>query len=171
MAKVLIAITHDGFRDEELEAVTKALLEAGHRFSIGSTHHTEARGRFGKLIKPDVSMSYVEPRDYDAIVFVGGNGLEEFVMDSSISRLVIQFHQDRKIVAAIGMAVEILIYAGLMSGKRATTDPLTMSKIQDAGGYFTGNRTEWDSNILTASGYLAAEEFAQELVNGLKFID
>ena len=169
MAKVLIAITHDGFRDEELDALLVALIEAGHTVSIGSTHHTEARGRFGKIVKPDVTMSYVEPRDYDALVFVGGHGMEEYLMDSAISRLVVKFHQERKILGAIGVAVEILVYAGLLSGKRVTSDPLTMSKIQDAGGYFTGMRTEWDANILTGSGYQAAEEFAQELVNGLKF--
>lgn len=168
MAKVLIAITHDGFRDEELEALLFALTEAGHTVSVGSTHHTEARGRFGKLIKPDVTMNYVEPRDYDALVFIGGHGMDEYVMDSSILRLVIMFHQERKIVAGIGLAVEVLVYAGLVSSKRVTCDPLTMSKVQDAGGYFTGHRTEWDANILTGSGYLAAEEFAQELVNGLK---
>lgn len=168
MAKVLIAITHDGFRDEELDALLATLGEAGHKVSIGSTHHTEARGRFGKIVKPDVTMSYVEPRDYDALVFIGGHGMDEYVTDSSILRMVINFHQNRKIVAGIGVAVEILVYAGLVGSKRVTCDPLTMSKVQDAGGYFTGHRTEWDSNILTGSGYQAAEEFAQELINGLK---
>lgn len=169
MAKILIAITHDGFRDEELEALLKTLPGAGHSVSIGSTHHTEARGRFGMLVRPDVTMNYVEPRDYDALIFIGGYGIDEYAFDGAISRLVVKFHQERKIVGAIGLAVEILIYAGLMSGKKATSDPITAPKLQDAGAYFTGNGTEWDSNILTGSGYRAAEEFAQELVNGLKF--
>lgn len=170
MAKILVVIPHDGFRDEELEAILDICTAAGHTVAIGSSHHSEARGAYGKIIKPDVQLSYVEDTDYDCLAFIGGTGIQEYVNDSSISRLILRFSQSRKIVAAIGTAVELLIFAGILSGKRATADSTTAPKLADAGAYFTGKGTEWDSNILTASGYKASEEFAQEIVSGLKFL-
>jgi protease I len=170
MAKILVIIPHDGFRDEELDAIMEKSAKAGHTVSIGSSHHTEARGAYGKLIKPDVTLSYVEEADYDCIVFIGGAGIVEYVSDGDVSRLILRFTQSRKVVAAIGMAVELLIYAGVLSGKKATADVTTAPKLADAGAYFTGKYTEWDSNILTGSGYKASEEFADELVRGLEFV-
>jgi protease I len=170
MAKILVIIPHDGFRDEELEAIMSKAKEAGHDIAIGSSHHTEARGAYGKLIKPDITLSYVEESDYDCLVFIGGAGIGEYVSDGDISRLILRFVQSRKVVAAIGMAVELLIYAGVLSGKRATADVTTSPKLADAGAFFTGRYTEWDSNILTGSGYKASKEFADELVRGLEFI-
>jgi protease I len=170
MAKILVVIPHDGFRDEELEAIMTKSKAAGHIVSVGSSHHSEARGAYGKIIKPDVQLSYVEESDYDCLVFIGGAGIQEYVSDGDISRLILRFTESRKVVAAIGMAVELLIYAGVLSGKRATADVTTAPKLADAGSYYTGKYTEWDSNILTGSGYKASEEFAEELVRGLEFV-
>jgi protease I len=170
MAKILVIIPHDGFRDEELEAIMVKCEKAGHIISIGSSHHTEARGAYGKIVKPDVELSYVEEADYDCLVFIGGMGIQEYISDTDISGLILRFTQSRKVVAAIGMAVELLIYAGVLSGKKATADVTTAPKLADAGAYYTGKYTEWDSNILTGSGYKASEEFADELVAGLEFM-
>jgi protease I len=168
MAKILIVIPHDRFRDEELQALMTELDASEHTYNIGSTHHTEAKGQYGLLVKPDVELKYVEVGDYDCIVLLGGAGVQEFVSDSFMTGLVARFYYDRKLIAAIGMAVEILAYAGILTQKRVTCDSLTASKVTDAGAYFTGAGTEWDGDVLTGSGYRASEEFAKELVKGLK---
>lgn len=168
MAKILIIIPHDRFRDEELEALLKELRESGHSYEIGSSHHTEAKGQYGMIIKPDVELKYVEEDDYDCLVILGGSGTQEYMMDSMVTNLITRFYYERKIIAAIGMAVSLLAYAGILTQKRVTCDPLTSSKVTDAGAFFTGARTEWDGDVLTGSGYRASEEFAKELIKGLK---
>lgn len=167
MAKVLVVIPHDRFRDEELQALLKVLSAKGHQVSIGSSHHTEARGHFGLLVKPDIDVDFVEVDDYDCLVFIGGRGVEEYVYDSVIMNLVRNFNYDRKPIAAIGMAVEILIYAGLVSGKRVTSDNATLPKVQSAGGYYTGRMVEVDGDLITGSGVDASEEFAEEIADYL----
>jgi protease I len=168
MAKILIIIPHDRFRDEELQALITELENSEHTYNIGSTHHTEAKGQYGMLVKPDVEIKYVEVGDYDCLVLLGGAGVQELVADDLVTGLVAKFYYDRKIIAAIGMAVELLAYAGILAQKRVTCDSLTASKVADAGAFFTGSGTEWDGDVLTGSGYRASEEFAKELIKGLK---
>lgn len=167
MAKVLIIIPHDRFRDEELVAVQKALKEANHEIMIGSTHHTEAQGHFGLLVKPDINIRFVEPNDYDAFVFIGGRGIEEFIFESYIANLIQSAFYERKMIAAIGMAVEILTYAGILTGRKVTCDTGTIPMVENVGAFYTGRIVEQDGEIITGSGIRSVDEFAETIVKGL----
>jgi protease I len=168
MTKILIVIPHEGFRDEEYEALTGSLESAGHEVSIGSSHHSDAQGHFGLLVKPDINIGFVEPSDYDALIFIGGRGIEEYVNDSSAINLIRNFFYENKVIGALGHAVEVLIYAGILSGRRVTTDIGTIPKVQGAGAYYTGTLVSSDGKIITGTGSEAKEEFAKVIVDALK---
>ncbi|MDD3481226.1 MAG: DJ-1/PfpI family protein [Patescibacteria group bacterium] len=171
MAKVLVVIPHDRFRDEEYLAVVDALKSSGHDFQIGSSHHTEAQGHFGLIVNPDVNVGFVEPGDYDAVIFIGGRGIEEYINESTVINLIRNFSYERKLIGAIGMAVELLVYAGIIVGKKITCDPGTISMVQSSGAYYTGKGVELDSNILTGDGVKSKDDFAKALVKALDYID
>lgn len=170
MAKILVVLPHDRFRDEEFEAVANT-LGSEHEVSIGSSHHSEAKGQFGLLVNPDVSINFVEPGDYDCLVFIGGIGVEEYLNETSIMQLIQNFFHERKLICAIGTAVELLVYAGILTNRKVTTDASTVSKIQDAGAYYTGRSTEIDGDILTATGYESSQEFAEAIRKALQYVD
>ena len=170
MAKVLVVIPHDRFRDEEFEAVFNT-LGVDHEIAIGSSHHTEAKGQFGLLVEPDINISFVEPSDYDCVVFIGGIGVEEYLNEGNIMRLIQNFFHDRKLICAIGSSVELLVYAGILANRKVTTDPSTASRVQDAGAYFTGRSTEVDGDILTAIGPDESDEFAESIRKALQYLD
>jgi len=169
MSKVLIVIPHDRFRDEEYEAISKALKSAGHEVMVGSSHHTEAQGHFGLLVKPDVIIGFVEPKDYEAIIFIGGRGVEEYVTDPEILNLVRNIFYERRLLAAIGMAVEILAYAGVLTGKKVTCDTSIIDKIQSVGAYYTGRGVEQDGEIVTGLGYKDSAQFAESIAKALRW--
>jgi protease I len=171
MANILIVIPHDGFRDEELERVLDDLKKAKHHVDVGSTHHTEARGHFGMLIVPDVNVRFVEISDYDGLVFIGGRGIEEYLMDNGIMNMIKDAFSDRKLLCAIGMAVEIFAYAGVLSSRKVTCDISTIPKVQGAGAFYTGRLVEQDGELITASGVDAAEEFANQITDALEWRD
>lgn len=171
MAKILIVIPHDGFRDEELEKVMTHLKKSGHHVDIGSTHHTEARGHFGTLITPDVNVRFVELMDYDCLVFIGGRGIEEYTMDNGVLNMIKNSFSDRKLLCAIGMAVEIFAYAGVLSSRKVTCDTSTIPKVEGAGAFYTGRLVEQDGELITASGVDASEEFAEQIAKGLEWRD
>lgn len=167
MAKALIIIPHDRFRDEEFTTVFETLKKAGHEVTTGSTHHTEAQGHFGLLVKPDVNIRFVEPTDYDALVFIGGRGVEEFIFESYVSNLIQAAYYERKMIAAVGMAVEILTYAGILTAKKVTCDSGTIQLVENVGAYYTGRIVEQDGEIITGSGIRGINDFAQAIVKGL----
>lgn len=169
MSKILIVIPHDRFRDEEYQIVPKVLKTAGHEVMVGSSHHTEAQGHFGMVVKPDINVSFVEPRDFEAIIFIGGRGVEEYIQDSNIMNLARNVFYERGLLAAIGMAVEILAYAGVLTSKKVTCDTSTIDKVQGVGAYYTGKSVEQDGEIITCSGYESSEEFAKAIIKALQW--
>jgi protease I len=171
MAKALIVIPHDRFRDEEFTAVYNALKEAGQEITVASTHHTEAQGHFGLLVKPDVNIGFVGPRDYEAMIFIGGRGIEEFILDSATQDLIGTAHSEGCLVCAIGMAVELLAYSGILNDKKVTCDTGTIPLVESSGGYYSGGYVEVDGSVITASGIRAKDEFAQTLTEELKSRD
>lgn len=168
MAKILIIIPHDRFRDEELQTLTQIFKEKGHEVAIGSSHHTEAQGHFGMLVKPDIDVDFVEDEDYDGLVFIGGRGVEEYLMERSITNLIRDFFHKSKPLGALGMAVEILVYAGILSGRKVTCDNATIPKVQNAGAYYSGRLVEKDGQIVTGSGVSASADFAEEFSAALR---
>lgn len=171
MAKVLIVVPHDRFRDEEFEITSRLLRSSGHEVEIGSSHHTEAKGHFGMILKPDVNIDFVETDDYDALVFIGGRGVEEYFSQSSIHNLIRNFYHQRKIVCAIGLAVELFVYAGIITGKKVACHPDIIDKIQAGGGYYTGKQAEIDSDVVTGVGERSGEVFAGKILRALDSID
>jgi len=171
MAKVLIVIPHDRFNDSEFESIFNILKNSEHVVQVGSTHHSEAQGHFGLVIKPDVNIGFVEPSDYDAMVFIGGHGVEEFFLDTTTINLIRNFFYEKKLIAAIGLAVELLVYAGIITSRKVTCLPELINKIQGAGGYYTGRPTEIDGDILTGIDERTKDIFAQDLLKSLNFID
>jgi protease I len=169
MAKVLVVIPHDCFRDEEYLTVTTALKTNNHTVAVGSSHHTEAKGHYGLLVKPDVNVQFVEPADYDCVIFIGGRGIEEYLDDMYIMSLLRDFFYQNKLICALGMAVEILAYSGILTGRRVTCDSTSIIQVQNAGAYYTGSLAEKDDKIITGSGVDAKEDFSQEVIEALSW--
>lgn len=168
MAKVLLVIPHDRFRDEEYTSVHSILIGDGHSVSVGSSHHSQAQGHFGLLVNVDVELEYVTAADYDGIVFIGGRGVEEYFEDPDIIALIRSFDYEKKLIAALGMAVKVLSYAGVLAGKQVTCDSSTIQEVQTSGGFFTGALVEEDGNIITGFGLAARDDFAKEISNSLE---
>jgi protease I len=164
MSKVLLVMPHDRFRDEEYKAVTETLNNEGHEVAIGSSHHSEAQGLFGMLVKPDVNVSFVESTDYDAVIFIGGHGIDEYINNSAVLMLVRNYFSENKVIGALGRAVEILAYSGVISGRKVTCDISTITKVQSSGAYYTGRLVEKDGNLITGTGVEASQEFAESVL-------
>jgi len=167
MTRVLIIIPHDRFSDEDFESTYNLLVKNNYCVQIGSTHHTEARGSSGLIVSPDINIPFVEPRDYDVYIFIGGEGVKEYINDSSIHNLIRNIYQEGKIIAASGLAVELLIYAGTISRKRVTAPASIITIIEASGAYYTGRSVELDGNIITATGARTSDDFAENILGAI----
>ena len=165
--KVLIVIAPNDFRDEELFETKEILEKSNIDVTIANSTGQPSKSMFGKIVTPDKNFYDVDAKDFDAIVFTGGSGTTVYHNHKRAIELAKEFYDSRKIVAAICIAPTILVNAGVLDGKKATSWPSERGKINEVGTY-TGKLVEQDGKIITGNGPPAAKEFGKKIVDALK---
>ncbi|MCX5701835.1 MAG: DJ-1/PfpI family protein [Candidatus Omnitrophica bacterium] len=167
MKRVVMIIAQNGFRDEELLLPKEILENAGIEVKVASITLAQAEGMLGAKVKPDILLSDINARDFDAVIFVGGMGASQYWNDAVSHALAEQALGADRIVAAICIAPVTLANAGILKGKRATVWPSEAEQLKAKGANYTGRPVEKDGNIITASGPAAASEFGEEVLKAL----
>lgn len=165
--RAVMIIASNNFRDEELLQPKEVLEKNGVTVTVASSSLKESKGMLGAKVKPDILFTDIKVTDYDAVVFVGGSGANEYWDNPTAHKIVNDAHNAKKIVGAICIAPVTLAKAGLLKNKRATTYSSTVNEIKAAGANYTGSDVEKDRNIITASGPAAAHKFGEALVEAL----
>jgi protease I len=165
--RVVFIIAQEGFRDEEFLEPKKILEKRGAYISVAATQRSDAYGKLGAIVKPDMTIEEVTVATYDAVVFVGGPGAREYFEDDRALKLVQSFHKSGKTIAGICSAVSILANAGVLIGKVATGFPSEESNIRDKGAEYTGMPVEVDGRIITAKDPTAAVAFGEAIADAL----
>ncbi|MFA5089780.1 MAG: DJ-1/PfpI family protein [Candidatus Omnitrophota bacterium] len=163
MEKVVMIISHEGFRDEELLKPKKVLEDSGVKVDIASTDLSPAVGKGGNVVQPDILFNDIDVEDYQAIIFIGGASAACYWDDPRAHKLAQEALAKRKVLAAICIAPVTLANAGVLKGKKATVFSSEVAQIKQAGALYTGLDVERDGNIITASGPHAAEKFGVEI--------
>ncbi|MEW6170491.1 MAG: DJ-1/PfpI family protein [Candidatus Omnitrophota bacterium] len=168
MEKVVMIIADNNFRDEEL-LDTKAILEKNDiKVIIASTTQDDVYGMLGAKVKPDILLKDIKAQDFDAVIFVGGSGAEQYWNDPVALNLAKEACELKKIVAAICIAPVILANAGILKDKKATVWPSEKEKLKDKDVFYSGKTVEIDENIITADGPQSAREFAEAISKALR---
>jgi len=166
MAKILSVIAPNGYQDIEYNDSKQALESKGHIVITASTVN-EAHGKFGGKKKADILLSEVKPKDYDAILFVGGPGSHDYFDDPLAHKLAKEFLNTKKLTTAICAAPSILANAGLLKGIEATCFPGQIANIKSKGAIYTGKSVQKDGLIITADGPDSATEFGEKIAEAL----
>jgi protease I len=167
--KILFILPHTDFRDKEYVWLKERFDAEGMISEVASSHLSEANGRFGTMVSPDVLISFVSSGDYDAFVFVGGMGAKEYYGNPEVIKLVINAITTHKLVAAIGLAVPILGDSGLLNSRKVTGPEYIRGTMEDAGAFFTSRLVEQDGDIITANGPYATRELAESIIKALEW--
>ena len=166
--KVVMVIAPSNFRDEELFETKSVLEQAGVEVTIASSATGEITGSQGGKATAAIALSEVNPADYDAVVFVGGQGASTYFNDSTAQNLAKDALSKGKVVAAICIAPSILANAGLLDGKSATAFSSEQSNLESNGATYTGEAVTVDGKIITADGPSSARSFGEAIVNAIK---
>ncbi len=166
--KLLLVLPHDNFRDKEYSWLAERLQAAEIEFKVVSSHLSEAKGRFGDIVKPDLLLKDASLESYDGVVFIGEETAREYVGVSDITKILDYAKAHHKLVAAIGEAVAVLLGNHIVSGVKLTGPAELSSKIEEAGAFYRGKLVETDYNLITANGPYAVREFTEAIVNWLQ---
>jgi protease I len=164
MAKTAIfVIAQNNFRDEELLKPKEVLTRRGVTVKIASRTRNKALGKLGTEIQPDLALVEIKADTFDAIIFVGGSGASEYLVDPQVHQLANDFNRLKKIIGGICLGPSILANAGILIGKTVTAFPSQEQNLRDKGADYTGMQVEIDGNIVTAKDPTAAQEFGEKL--------
>ena len=165
--KIVMIIAPLQFHGTEFEALKDIFDREGVKIIVACSTLADANsGSFPQLIvKPDILINDVQVKDYDAFVFIGGWGSNEYADNPICHKIAKQALEQGKILAAIELAPTILANAGVLNGKKATASRSYILK--QRGAIYTGKLVERDGNIITSSGPNAATQFGEAIASAL----
>lgn len=168
MAKVLMIIAPERFRDEELFVTKDELEKARHEIVIASSIKGVCPGSRGGFATAAITLDEVQTDDYGAVVFVGGGGSKVYFFDKEALRIARKMHKKKAVVAAICLAPVILANAGILKGKNATVAGTEARAIESKGAKYTGPGVMVDGNIVTGNAPKSSGLFGQKINELLK---
>ncbi len=166
MAKVLLVVARQGFRDEEFFKTREALEGAGHQCVVASRSAGECTGTRGGTVTAE-ALDAVDASTFDAVAFIGGPGARELFADPAALHAARELFAAGKVVAAICIAPVILANAGLLAGRRVTAYPTEVAELERAGALVAPRRLMIDRNLITARDPDVARSFGMAIVRAM----
>ena len=146
----LLIISADGFEDSELLHPYQQLNEEGMTSDIASLQAGTITGKHGLEITANLSVDEVDPQGYDLLILPGGKAPEKLRKHERVLEIVRHFFRENKPVAAICHGPQILISAGVMQGRTATSYSAVADEMKNAGVNYLDREVVVDKNLITS---------------------
>jgi protease I len=163
--KILIIIAQFNFEDVEFETCLNYFRNAGFSVFIASEQRGEALGKYGLKTWVDYPFVEVNLHDYDAIVYIGGPGVEQLFNNLELLNLTRDAAKTGIIIGAICAAPTILANAGILNGIKATAFRTEKQHLESKGAIYTNLAIEVSGQIVTAYGPELSEGFAETVIS------
>jgi protease I len=172
--KKILLLAGDYVEDYEIMVPFQALQMVGHavhavcpgkktgdqvRTAIhdfeGDQTYSEKRGHNFSL---NATFDEVKAEDYDALLIPGGRAPEYLRLNPRLLEIVRHFAKERKPIAAICHAAQILAVAGVLEGKKCSCYPAVGPDVTRAGGIFVDvalSDAVVDGNLVTGPAWPA----------------
>ncbi len=165
---VVLIVASKNFNEMELLQTQKAIADTGINTLIASSKTGVIMGMSGRRTHADMSIDKINVDDFEAIVFIGGPGAQEYFFNPTVERIIKQADEKNIIIGAISIAPALLARAGILNGHNVAAAPSQKSFLETAGAKFTGSFIEKDGNIITAARSQDAVSFGKTIANAVK---
>lgn len=141
---------------------------------------TDSSQRGGPDVQPNLTIAEVNPDEFDAVVFIGGNDVWKLgqgrAAASAMMELLNAFDQDGKYLAALCQGIAIPATRGYFDGKRVACGQYTEIFASEFAAKEEHTTIQWDrvepvildGHILTGRDDTVAEPFARKLAELLR---
>jgi protease I len=167
LKRAALIVPSVNFRDEEFFETIKALDAAGVQRVVASTRTGIIRGMLGGSFEANALVNQLRVDDFDALIFIGGTGVLEYIYDPAALNLIREAVDKRKIVAATSTAPSILANAGVLKGVKVTSLVTEREVLTQVGAVYTGTPVEQDMKIITCSSPDAVIPFTRALIDAI----
>ena len=167
-AKILIVATN-GFEQSELEGPRDQLKDAGAEVHVASLDGKDIKGwdtdDWGRAVSVDLALSDVKPGEYDALVLPGGQINPDLLrVEEDVLKTVRTFYEAAKPVAAICHAPWILVEAGILNGRKATSYHSIKTDVKNAGADWVDETVVADHGIVTSRNPNDIDNFVKKII-------
>ncbi len=168
--KILFIITYKNFSDEEY-FISKDVFEKEKFFvKTISTEKGIAIGLHGGEVDIDLTMTEVNEKDFDAIIFIGGSEVLKDINKEDFYKIAKEANKKGILLGAIGVAPIILANAGVLKDKRATvwSSPMqkkTILNLKEKEAIYGNENVVYDKGVITSRGDEEIQNFARKIIN------
>jgi protease I len=166
--KTIAAVVDNIYEDLELWYPRMRLEEEGWKVTVaaaaaGATYV----GKHGYPCRSDAAFSDLREADLDAILVPGGFAPDRIRRDAYVLELTRKMHASGKLVAFICHAGWVLISAGILKGRRATSTVGIRDDMLNAGVLWVDAPLVVDGNLLSSRTPADLPVFARGMVDWL----
>jgi protease I len=117
---------------------------------VGTGTASTYRGKYGIPVEADKTASEVTADDFDAVVIPGGYAPDKMRLHPEMVSLVRDMFNRGKVVASICHAGWMLVSAGILHGKRATSYVAIKDDMMNAGANWEDSEVVRDGALITS---------------------
>jgi protease I len=164
--KVGFIIANLNFRDEEYFYPKDVIEKAGFKALTISMEKAVCIGKLGGEVVADLAIRNVIVDDFDAIVFVGGSGCQDFWHNEYAHKICRKIVEQEKVLGAICSSVATLAFAGVLNGVNVNSYETEREILKDNGGVLSDLDVVVDDKhkIISANGPKVSRSFGLEIV-------
>ncbi len=167
--KKVIVLAEEMYNEYELWYPYYRLKEAGAEVTlVGSGSAESYKAKSGLEVNVDTSADQVSAADYDGIVIPGGYAPDRMRRYASMVKLVKDFFEAGKVVAAICHAGWMLASAEIVEGKTVTCFFSIKDDLIHAGGNYVDKEVVVDGNLITSRQPDDLPAFMRAVIAGLQ---
>jgi protease I len=153
--RTVAIIATDGFELSELTSPKAELEREGARTEVLSLHEGTIRGwkhgNWSGEVRVDHLVADCISDDYDALFIPGGAmNPDQLRLEEDVVRLVQEFFDAGKPIAAICHGPQVLIETGELEGRRLTSWPSLKTDLINAGAEWVDQEVVEDENLVTS---------------------
>ena len=166
--KKILAFIDDVYEDLELLYPKIRLEEEGWQVTVaGPVKGTIYKGKHGYPCPAGAAIAEVKSADFDALLVPGGFAPDKLRRDANVLRLTREFDAAKKPIAFICHAGWILISAGILKGRRATSTVGIKDDMANAGATWVDEPLVVDGHLISSRTPADLHVFAKALVEQL----
>jgi protease I len=167
-ARVLI-VASDGFEEWELFGPREILRSRGANVSLAAPTRDPIQATVhddpGKTIRPDLTIDEANASEFDALILPGGvRNPDHLRLNDNAIALIKDFAAQGKPVGAICHGPWLLVEAGLLKGRTATSWPSIRTDLENAGATVVDEPAAVDGNLVTSRNPDDVGEFTEAMI-------